>query len=231
MEPADRVKTLAAAKAQAMKDKALGEAASAGSGERMTAAEAEATLAEWPAAQRRVGKNLIERYGPPNEGTRTMLIWYDNGPWKRTALFREGPPHNFPTPHADYLMQWIDYRVPVGKFDDVGAFDGSVIPDRTAGEVAARCDMEAANFLSINLMHLIVTGRMTVDEARKQFAESSAAYVLNRPAPYTERLEFTLADEATADPDEGIIAGAMMRQGVEKIKDLAHEMLGRADRP
>lgn len=32
-------------------------------------------------------------------------------------------------------------------------FDGSVIIDRTAGEVAARCDMEAMNILTLNLVH------------------------------------------------------------------------------
>jgi hypothetical protein len=45
---------------------------------------------------------------------------------------------HFPTAHTDFLTQYIDYRVPVDRFDDLAAFDGSCLADRTAGEAAAR---------------------------------------------------------------------------------------------
>jgi hypothetical protein len=62
----------------------------------------------------------------------------------------------------------------------------------------------------MNLMHDIVQGRRTVDEARKEFAEQTAAW----------RLHFAPSDQAdTADPDEPAMAGAMARQTVEKAKD------------
>lgn len=48
-------------------------------------------------------------------------------------------------PHKDMLLQVIAYEVPADKFDDLAAFDGSVIAERTRGEIAARCDKEAAN--------------------------------------------------------------------------------------
>jgi hypothetical protein len=57
-----------------------------------------------------------------------------------------------------------------------------VVADRTKGEVMARCDMEEMNFLSLNLMHAIVTGRQTVEEARKFYAETAVAFMMNRPA-------------------------------------------------
>ncbi len=61
--------------------------------------------------------------------------------------------HNFPSPHTDFLTQYIDYRVPVDMFAELGRYDGSCLVDRTTGEAAARCDSEAANFLTLNLMH------------------------------------------------------------------------------
>jgi hypothetical protein len=110
--------------------------------------------------------------------------------------------------------------VPPEKFSELAKFDGSVIVERTAGEVSARCDMEAANFLALNMMHEIVTGRRTVEEARKTYSENTAAYAMNRPAPYAEALQFELPQGETADKDETTIAGDMVRQGVEKVRDI-----------
>ena len=52
--------------------------------------------------------------------------------------------HHWPTPHTDFLTQYIDYRVPPQQAHLVAMFDGSILVDRTRGEVAARCDSEAA---------------------------------------------------------------------------------------
>lgn len=129
------------------------------------------------------------------------------------------PPRCFE--HTDYITNYIDYQVPIEKYVELGRFDGSVIPYRTRGEVSARCDNEAANFLSMNLMHDIVTGRRTVEEARKEFAEQTAAWVLNRPAPYTEKLHFATPDrKETGDPDEAVMKKATIHQTVEKVKDV-----------
>jgi hypothetical protein len=53
--------------------------------------------------------------------------------------------------------------VPPDKFDELAEYDGSVIVERTKGEIAARCDLEGANFLALNLAHEIVTGKRSVD--------------------------------------------------------------------
>ena len=37
-------------------------------------------------------------------------------------------------------------------FDELAAFDGAVIVERTKGEMSARCDREAANVLALNLV-------------------------------------------------------------------------------
>ncbi|MBA2595452.1 MAG: hypothetical protein H0V00_02390 [Chloroflexia bacterium] len=59
-----------------------------------------------------------------------------------------------------------------------------------------------------------------MEEARKEFAEQTAAWAMDRPAPYTERLHFTPSDQSeTTDPDEPEMAGPMAHQAVEKVKD------------
>lgn len=80
--------------------------------------------------------------------------------------------------------------------------------------------MEDMNFLSLNLMHDIVTGSRTVEEARKFYAETAVAFMMNGPAPYTEGLQFELPRGDTADLDEVMIAAAMMHQTVEKAKEV-----------
>ncbi len=221
MDPKDRLETIAKTKASARQEKADTRAGAPGEQFTVPLQDVEAIIESWPAAPKKVAEETIRRYGPPNEATPTLLIWHRNGQWKRTEITSDETIHNFPTPHTDYITQKIDYHVPVEKLAEVGAFDGSVIVYRTAGEVAATCDNEAANLIPLNLVHDIVQGTRTVEEARKEFAEQTAAWTLNRPAPYAEKLQFRLpAERGTADPDEAIMKESSARQTVEKAKDV-----------
>ena len=221
METGERMAGLAGAKMDAMAHKARGEHETE-EGARYTVglAGVHALIEDWPEAPKTAARQMIEQYGAPNEATATKLFWYRNGPWKRTMVTQDVVTHNFPTAHSDFLTQWIDYAVPVDKADEITRFDGSCLIDRTAGEAAARCDSEWANILTLNLMHDIVTGKTSVEEARKTYAENAAGFTLGRPAPYAERLQFELPQGGTEDPDESMIGGAMARQTVGKVKDL-----------
>lgn len=220
MEPSDRLKTAATGMMSAVKLQTV-----ADSGEKATRTYADietvrAIIQEWPAMSKQSANHTIEQYGPPNEAIASRLIWYNNGPWKRTIVYRDEVLHNFPQPHSDVIESFIDYKVPPEMFSELAKFDGSVIVERTKGEVSARCDMEAANILALNLMHEIVTGKLTAEKAREVYAEVTAAYVLNRPAPYAEKLQFEIPSGDTADSDEVKIGSAMLHQAGEKIKDV-----------
>lgn len=182
--------------------------------------DVDSVLEEWPPTPQKVAKKLVEQYGPPDEATPSRLIWHRNGPWKRMEITRDEIPHKFPTSHTDFISQFIDYTVPAGKADELIEFDGSVLVDRTAGELGARCDMEAMNILTLNLAHEIVTGIRSVEDAREHYADQASAYVLGRDAPYAERLLFDVPGGQTADLDESIIAEPMARQMAEKMKEL-----------
>lgn len=160
-----------------------------------------ASVSGWPARSQEAARFMMDKYGQPNEQTPTMLVWYASGPWKRTVLYREEVLHNFPKPHTDLLEQFIDYRVPVDKYDDLAAYDGSVIVERTKGEISARCDKEAMNFLALNLANEIVGGTRTVQQARAEYARQAMAFMNNQPAPHTTGLHFTVSRGGTADTD------------------------------
>lgn len=158
-------------------------------------------LSTWQAHPKEGAYTMIRKYGLPNEATISRLIWYNNGPWKRTIVHREVVPHHFPAPHVDFLHQFIDYRVPVELFDEIARYDGSVYLDRTRGEASAKCDKEAMNFLALNLFNDIVTGRRTVDDARRFYAETAARFNLQHiSSPYTEGFLFPKQFH-TNDPD------------------------------
>lgn len=106
------------------------------------------------------------------------------------------------------------------KVSDLVAFDGSVLVDRTTGELGVRCDHEAFTILTVNLAVEIIESRRSVADARELYAETAAVDVMGRDAPYAEKLLFTIPSEDTTDPDESNLAPQMAEQMTERIKDL-----------
>jgi hypothetical protein len=84
------------------------------------------------------------------------------------VLSKDEVPHDFPAHHTDFLKQLIDYQVPVAMFSPLAEYDGSVIAERTKGELSARCGGTSMNFVAINLAHDIITGQRSVEEAREE---------------------------------------------------------------
>lgn len=163
--------------------------------------ELQRTMAGWPESAHTAAKFMTETYGPPSAVTPDYLCWGKTGPWKRTIIFRQEHPHDFPIHHTDVMQQWIDYKAPPEMYDDIAAFDGSVVLERTTGEMSARCDKEPANFLALNLAHEVATGKRSVPDARAKYAEQVAAMLEQRPAPYMEKLLFEVAAGGTGDAD------------------------------
>ena len=158
--------------------------------EPLTREGVEAIIRDWPPTPREAATTVIGKYGPPQEATPSLLLWSGTGPWKWTMLWRDEAPHRFPQPHVDVLEQAIDYRVPPEKASELAAFDGSVIVERTKGELSARCEGEEANFLALNLAHQIVTGQMGVEQARRRYTEAMQAFSQGRRDPDMAGLRF-----------------------------------------
>jgi hypothetical protein len=133
-----------------------------------------------------------------------------NGRQAGTALFG-GPGTTGP-----FNGLQAEYRVPADKFSQLAEFDGSVVVERTAGEVSARCHDEQANFLALNLMHDIVTGAKNVQEARDYYAKEFADLRRNKPTPYMERLHFAPGGPDAADPDVRIRSDEDLQRAAEE---------------
>jgi hypothetical protein len=166
----------------------------------------EAVISMWPKEPQESARRLIDYYGEPDEYSASQLIWREtNDGWKRSVLSREEVPHNFPAEHTDFLEQFIDYRVPVDKFSELAEYDGSVMAERTKGELSARCGGTSMNFVAINLAHDIVSGKRTVDEARQEYAALYKAHQADEHPPYTQGFQFELPAQDTKDLDTGVL--------------------------
>lgn len=186
-------------------------------------------VADWPKDAKHAAMQTIVKYGAPDEMTPTHLIWHDNGPWKHTKVQKEEIDHAFPMPHKDVMTQAVAYEVPEDKVDEFAMYDGSVYVDRTRGEIAARCDMEAANFLALNLADEIATGKRSVEDARAFYPKAVMAHLEKKPTPYTQKLMFS-AGRGAADPDKTTISADMLKKATELKKTMMAEEKQRAEK-
>jgi hypothetical protein len=167
-------------------------------------ASVEKMVVSWPQKPREAVMKIMTKYGPPVGATEDMVMWKNTGPWTRTIVYKKEIPHEFPAPHTDFLQQTINYRVPPDKFSQLAQFDGSVMVERTNGEMSARCDMEELNMMAINLANDIATNKRTVNDARDFYAKTAMAFKQGKTDPYLQKFQFqpSQSETATADPDK-----------------------------
>jgi hypothetical protein len=170
----------------------------------------------WPEESREAAQLVIDKYGDPDEGTESVLIWNRPGPWKRIVAYRDFDSHEFPAPHNDSVESFLQHAVPFEKVSDITAFDGSVVVNRTRGELSARCHDEEANHLALNLANDIIEGRKTVQEAREYYAHEFLAYRKKEPTPYMEGLRFEANGER--DADERLLSDEQLEEAVKEGK-------------
>ena len=158
-------------------------------------------LNSWPKASKMAVEEITAKYGKPDVTTMDELIWKNKGVWKKICITKNESKHSFPVEHTDMMQQTISHKVPQDKMDDLGKFDGSVTFDRTQGTLSARCDVEANNFLALNLAHDIITGKKTYLQARATFASMVKEKMNGGNPAYMQKLSFSPAENA-ADPDK-----------------------------
>ncbi len=177
--------------------------------------DANTMMANWSMDAQKAAKGMMKMHGAPDEATSTMLVWHNSGPWKRIIASSTTTPHNFPGPHPDSVEQFVSYKVPENKYDEIARFDGSVNIDRTRGEMSARCDAEFHNILALNLAHDIITGKRSVEGARAFYTRVVMIEKMKMQLhPYGLHLNFSPQMNAN-DPDH---ISPQMRPMVRKMR-------------
>jgi hypothetical protein len=95
----------------------------------------------WPKVAREAAATMIEKYGSPNEACAGRLVWHNNGPLATYRCLQRGSCAQF----SDSTSRCARRIYPLA------VFDGSILVDRAKGEMSARCQGEASNFLALNL--------------------------------------------------------------------------------
>jgi len=159
-------------------------------------------MSGWSEASKTAVMMMKKQYGEPAEKSESMMMWKNNGQWKKTVVYAKEFKHDWPMPHVDVMQQWIDYKVPPEKFSDLAKFDGSVVCNRTNGEISARCEEEGANFLAINLAHDIITGKKDVNSARDFYTKAVKEMGNGGKPAYMQKLQFNVTGSGTVDTDK-----------------------------
>lgn len=170
-------------------------------------------LSQWPEACRMAVEEITKKYGKPDGVTAQELIWLNKGVWKKIAIDKMESRHSFPIEHTDMMQQTISYKVPEDKMDELGKFDGSVTFDRTQGTMSARCDKEGNNLLALNLANDIVTGKKTVEQARKAYGDIVKEKMNGGNPAYMQKIAFATQGNV-ADPDKNTTG--LTKEDVEK---------------
>lgn len=144
----------------------------------------------WPESSVTAAKEMITKYGDPTETTSDSLIWKYPAPFKRIIVHKEIFSSRFPLLHQTSLEHVVDYNAVDSKIDDVWNYNGSVVLNRTKGEMSASGENEAMNILSLNLANDIMHGRLSADGARIRHGKETMNYLNGNRTAYTQTLSF-----------------------------------------
>lgn len=150
-----------------------------------------ASLTEgWPASSTTAANEMVAKYGDPDEKTTNTLIWRNVAPFKEILVHKEVYSHRFPLLHKNSLQHVVNYKAPVEKIDDVWRYNGSVVLDRTKGQMSSYAENEAMNILALNLAHDVLAGRMNSDAARVTYGKETLNFLNGFKTAQTQVLSF-----------------------------------------
>jgi len=151
---------------------------------------AESVILQWPTFSYRLARYMISKYGQPAEWSDVKLVWRDNGPWKKTAVYRVPPGGSVLGEGAGRLEQNVAYRVPEGKRAELLKFDDELGVDDKTGWITVLSNSENENFLAVNLADEIARGKRTAKEAADFKLQLRRLQDAGKSSPYLDRLLF-----------------------------------------
>lgn len=165
--------------------------------------KATSLTAGWPEASTLAAREIIVKHGDPQETTSETLIWRNIAPFKRIIVHKTTYQHKFPFLHQNAVEHVVDYRAPASKVQSVWNYNGSIVLDRTKGEMSAFGDNESQNILALNLAHDVLTGKRGTDNARVTYGKEMLSYMNGNMTAMTQVLSFG-GQYQTQDPGTSI---------------------------
>ncbi|HAM35131.1 MAG TPA: hypothetical protein DEB40_00265 [Elusimicrobia bacterium] len=166
-----------------------------------SARTAETIIRDWPERARGAARAMIEKYGKPNRGSADALVWYNNGPWQKTVVYRRAWPQSAATREDDFLEQTIAYQVPNDKINALKRFDPRLSVNKIRAELSCRSESESANFLALNLADEIVVNKRSVESARDFCLKTRRLARSGKTSPYLEGFLFEMFNDRSSGPE------------------------------
>lgn len=151
----------------------------------------ETVILKWPEGARATARMMISEYGEPTRFSEGALVWFGNGPWQKTVVYRSAWPHFLGKRDKDYLEQSVAYQVPTEKIDDLKRFDRRLEVNERHGLLSARSESEATNFLALNLADEIVAEKRNADDARDFYRKTETLAKTGKSSAYMAGLLFS----------------------------------------
>ncbi len=128
----------------------------------------------WPSQS--AVQTMIAQYGDPAEVSSEGAVWYDQGPYKRIRVMRNGSDAS----RQNYTEYTIAYpKMRKKRLKELMAFDNAIVVNKPAREVSVRYDLESQNVRSLELSRDILDGTTTAQEARMTFDQDMARDATN----------------------------------------------------
>jgi hypothetical protein len=162
----------------------------------------ERAMKDWPESARGIARVMIEKYGEPDRISDDALVWYNNGPWQKTVVYREAWPHSVTMRDKDFLEQTIGYQVPHDKVNALWRFDKRLNINQSAGELSSRSESESLNFLALNLADEIVNDYRSVEDARDFYTKTERLAMSGKSSEYLDGFLFKVYNDWSRAPKD-----------------------------
>lgn len=161
----------------------------------------ESVILLWPAYSYRLARRMISRYGLPVDFTEERVVWRDNGPWKRTVVYRNPPADGLFRKTRGRLEQSVRYDFPKDRKAALTEFDRTIEADQEEGLLTVRTDDETSNILALNLADEVLRGRRGPKDAAEFRAKTARLRDSGKSSPYLEGLLFVPGGSNPESPD------------------------------
>jgi uncharacterized protein YceK len=146
--------------------------------------------AGWPTSSMTAAREMIDKYGEPHETTSDSLIWRNVAPFREVIVHRNVYSHRFPLLHQTALEHVVDYKATEDRIQEVLKYNGSIIINRTKGQMSALAENEPMNVLALNLADKVMQGKLTAEQARVTFGKETMDFLNGKKTANTQVLNF-----------------------------------------
>jgi hypothetical protein len=162
----------------------------------------EAIIRQWPERARSIVRVMIQTYGQPNRISAGALVWHNNGPWRKTVVYRKARSNSRAMRGQDYLEQTVGYQVPDDKINALRRFNRRIAVSKAKDELSCRSDSEKLNILALNLADDIVNYRRSVEDARYFYRQAVRLAMSGKSSMYLDELLFQVHNGESLNPKD-----------------------------